>query len=99
MILSPRVDLVARHLTSARELALILKPKQALKSNQRTQTSFQKTWIYALSIPLTHTSLSLSLEHTSVVVSAECEISNIRYSNSLFTMDMRFIYSPDTYTA
>ena len=71
--------------------------KQSLKLIQHTQTSFQKTWIYALSIPLTHTSLSLFLEHTSTVVSAECKISNIRYS-TLFFQWIHVLSTPLTYT-
>ena len=52
----PRVVSVAGHLTSSLELLSF--QKQALKLNlTHLNFFFKKTWIYALSIPLTHTQL------------------------------------------
>ena len=51
-----RINLVAGRLTSVHELILIPNKADA-KINPTYSNLFSETWIYALSIPLTHTQL------------------------------------------
>ena len=93
----PRVVSVAGHLTSSLELLSF--QKQALKLNlTHLNFFFSRKHGYTLCPFLWHIhSLSLWLEHTSVVVSAECEISNIHYS-TLFFQWVHVLSTPLTHT-